>query len=91
MGSVAYGWWNCGFGDNETFLSTLVDISVHGTFEAWTIKAVLSLAKDLFKDNLSSIVRMTIRLVEIIAESKYKTFKADKQPTERKITLFLRC
>ena len=83
-------WCNSNFGDSETFLSTLLSISVYGTSEAWTSKAVSSLAKELSKDNFSYLVRMATRLVEIMAESKHKTSKVDKRSTERRIALLLR-
>jgi hypothetical protein len=83
-------WCNSDFGDSETFLSMLLSVSVYGTSEAWTSKAVSSLAKELSKDNFSNLVRMSTRLVEIIAESKHKTSKVDKRPTERRIALLLR-
>ena len=83
-------WCNSDFGDSETFLSTLLDVSVYGTSEAWTSKAVSSLAKELSRDNFNSLVRMTTRLVEIIAESKHKTSRVDKRPTERRLSLLIR-
>ena len=83
-------WCNSNFGDSETFLSMLLSVSVYGTSEAWTSKAVSSLAKELSKDNFNNLVRMATRLVEIIAESKHKTSKVDKRPTERRIALLLR-
>ena len=54
-------------------------------FEAWTSKTVPSLAKDLSKDNFGSIVRIATRVAEIITESKYKTSKVDKRPTEWRV------
>ena len=83
-------WCNSDFGDSETFLSALLNVSIYGTSEAWTSKAVWSLAKELSKDNFSFLVRMTTRLIDIMAESKRKTSKVDKRPTERRIALLLR-
>ena len=83
-------WCNSDFGDSETFLSILLDVSVYGTSEAWTSKAVSSLAKELSTDNFSSLVRMATRLVDIVAQSKHKTSKVDKRPTERRMALLLR-
>jgi len=83
-------WCNSDFGDSETFLSMLLNVSVYGTSEAWTSKAVSSFAKELSKDNFNCLVRMATRLVEIIAESKHKTSKVDKRPAERRIALLLR-
>ena len=83
-------WCNSGFGDSETFLSILLDVSVYGTSEAWTSKAVSSLGKELSKDNFSYLVRMAARLVDIVAESKRKTSKVDKRPMERRMALLLR-
>ena len=83
-------WCSSSFGDNETFLSILLDVSAYGTSEAWTSKAVSSLAKELSKDTFGSLVRMATRLVDIIAQSKHKTSKVDKRPTERRTTLLLR-
>ena len=88
--SLCSSWCNSDFGDSETFLSALLDVSVYGTSEAWTSKAVSSLAKDLSKDNFSSLVRMATRLIEIVAEAKHKTSKVDKRPTERRTALLLR-
>lgn len=90
LASLCSLWCNSDFGDSETFLSILLDVSVYGTSEAWTSKAVSSLAKELSKNNFSNLVRMTTRLVEIIAESKHKTSKVDKRPTERRTALLLR-
>jgi len=83
-------WCNSGFGDSETFLSVLLEVSVHGTSEAWTSKAVSILGKELSKDNFSYLVRMATCLVNIVAESKHKTSKVDKRPTERRMALLLR-
>ena len=83
-------WCNSGFGDSETFLSILLDVSVYGTSEAWTSKAVSSLGKELSGDNFSYLVRMAACLVHIVAESKHKTSKVDKRPTERRMALLLR-
>ena len=83
-------WCNSDFGDSETFLSTLLDVSVYGTSEAWTSKAVSSLAKELSTENFSSLVRMATRLIDIVAQSKHKTSKVDKRPAERRIALLLR-
>ena len=83
-------WCNSDARDSETFLSMFLGVSVYGTSEAWTGKAVSSLAKELSKDNPNSLVRMATRLIEIMTESKHKTSKVDKRPTERRITLLLR-
>lgn len=83
-------WHYSGFGDSETFLSILLDVSVYGTSEAWTSKAVQSLAKELSKDDFSYLVRMATRLIDIVAQSKHATSKVDKRPTERRIALLLR-
>ncbi|KAF9649435.1 hypothetical protein BDM02DRAFT_3268758 [Thelephora ganbajun] len=88
--SLSSLWCNSDFGDSETFLSILLDVSVYGTSEAWTSKAVSNLAKELSKDTFNSLVRMATRLIEVIAQSKHKTSKVDKQPTERRTTLLLR-
>jgi len=83
-------WCNSDIRDGETFLSMLLGVSVYGTSEAWTSKAVSSLAKELSKDNFNNLVRMATRLVEIMVESKHKTSKVDKRPAERRIALLLR-
>jgi len=83
-------WCNSDFGDSETFLSVLLEVSVYGTSEAWTSKAVSILGKELSKDNFSYLVRMAARLIDIVAESKHKTSKVDKRPTERRMALLLR-
>ena len=83
-------WCNSSFGDSETFLSILLDVSVYGTSEAWTSKAVSSFAKELSKSNFYSLVRMTTRLVDIVAQSKRKTSKVDKRPAERRMALLVR-
>ena len=83
-------WCNSSFGDSETFLSILLGVSPYGTSEAWTSRAVSNLAKDLSKEHFSSLVRMAARLVEIITQSKQRTSKVDKRPTERRIALLLR-
>ena len=83
-------WRNSSFGDSETFLSVLLDVSVYGTAEAWTSRAVSNLAKELSNENFSSLVRMTARLIEIMAQSNHKTSKVDKRPTERRMALLLR-
>lgn len=88
--SLHSSWSNSDFGDSETFLSILLDVSVYGTSEAWTSKAVPSLAKELSKDNFSSLVRMATRLIDIMAQSKHKTSKVDKRPVERRMALLLR-
>ena len=83
-------WGNSNFGDSGTFLSILLRVSNYGTSEAWTSRAVSNLAKDLSQENFSSLVRMAARLVEIMAESKHKTSKVDKRPTERRMALLIR-
>ena len=88
--SLRFLWCSSGFGDSETFLSMLLDVSVYGTPEAWTSKAVSNLAKELSKENFSYLVRMTACLVDIVAESKHKTSKVDKRPAERRMALLLR-
>ena len=83
-------WNDSSFGDSETFLSILLNVSAYGTSEAWTSKTVSNLAKELSNDNFVSLVRMAARLVEITAQSNHKTSKVDKRPTERRISLLLR-
>lgn len=83
-------WRNSGFGDCETFLSILLDVSIYGTSEAWTSRAVLNLAKELSNDNFSTLVRMAASLIELIAQSKCKTSKVDKRPAERRMSLLHR-
>ena len=68
----------------------LLDVSVYGTTEAWTSKAVPILGKELSKDNFSYLVRMAARLVDLVVESRHRTSKVDKRPAERRMALLLR-
>ena len=82
-------WHNSSFGDSERFLSILLKVSPYGVSDAWTSRALSDLATELSKENPSSPVRMTARLVEIVTQSRHRTSKGDRPSAELRIALLL--